>query len=248
MIHFGLTKIAKKWAYLFDINIRKCFFSKEQSIRDIPIIINNFNRLTTLVQLIDSLENRGCSNIYILDNASTYPPLLDYYKECKHSIIRLNENMGHLSLWKSGVYKIFQNSFYAYTDSDVVIDEQCPDDFMEVFLRILRADIRIVKVGFSLRIDDLPDYYKNKKKVIQWENQFWTYKYKTNSYIAPIDTTFALYRPFFNGRNDVQFMNVRTGFPYVARHLPWYNDESNLSDEEQYYLQHCKTITHWSGH
>ena len=50
--------------------------------KEIPIIINNFNRLDTLQKLIASLEIRGYRNIYIIDNLSTYPPLLDYYKSC----------------------------------------------------------------------------------------------------------------------------------------------------------------------
>lgn len=41
---------------------------------EIPVIINNFNRLTTLKQLTKALVDRGYTNIYILDNASTYPP------------------------------------------------------------------------------------------------------------------------------------------------------------------------------
>ena len=49
--------------------------SKIEDARQIPIIINSFNRLTTLKQLISSLEQRGLTNIYILDNNSTYPPL-----------------------------------------------------------------------------------------------------------------------------------------------------------------------------
>ena len=51
---------------------------------DIPVIINNFNRLEYLKKLIESLEIRGYRNIYIIDNLSTYPPLLQYYNTCKY--------------------------------------------------------------------------------------------------------------------------------------------------------------------
>ena len=44
--------------------------------KEIPIIINNFNRLTTLRLLTETLTACGYTNIYILDNASTYPPLV----------------------------------------------------------------------------------------------------------------------------------------------------------------------------
>ena len=36
--------------------------------REVPIIINNFNRLDTLCKLLDALVVRGYTNIYILDN------------------------------------------------------------------------------------------------------------------------------------------------------------------------------------
>ena len=39
--------------------------------KEIPIIINNFNRLTTLRLLTETLTACGYTNIYILDNAST---------------------------------------------------------------------------------------------------------------------------------------------------------------------------------
>ena len=69
---FGDTKdyIRSRYFYLRE-RLRP---SKISSAREIPIIINSFNRLTTLKRLISSLEQRGYTNIYILDNCSTYPP------------------------------------------------------------------------------------------------------------------------------------------------------------------------------
>ena len=59
----------------------------------IPIIINNRNRYTFLLQLIEALELRGYTNIHILDNDSDYPPLLEYYARTKHSVHFLNANL-----------------------------------------------------------------------------------------------------------------------------------------------------------
>lgn len=53
----------------------KCSPSSIKDGKEVPIIINNFNRLTTLRLLIEALNKRGYDNIYIIDNASTYPPL-----------------------------------------------------------------------------------------------------------------------------------------------------------------------------
>ena len=139
--------------------------SKIQTGKDIPIIINNFNRLTSLQQLLDALTIRGYTNIYILDNASTYPPLLDYYDTCPFPVLRLSENLGFKALWKSPLRKRFCRDYYIYTDSDVVPVKECPNDFIDYFLRELKRHPLARKIGFSLRIDNLPDCYAHKDKV-----------------------------------------------------------------------------------
>ncbi|MDR2270632.1 MAG: hypothetical protein LBF27_06975 [Sphingobacterium sp.] len=220
------------------------FRSKITDAKQIPIIINNRNRLEYLVQLISALESRGYSNIYIIDNNSTYPPLLDYYNHCNYEIFRLKENVGYLAMWQTDVYKRFIKDYYVYTDSDVVPIEACPADFLDFFWKTLKSKPAVQKVGFSLKIDDLPDAFKHKKKVVEWESQFYQKKVDGKFYEALIDTTFALYRPFMTaGKGGLMY---RTAVPYQAYHMPWYVDSSNLSDEEQYYVEHATTSTHWT--
>lgn len=213
----------------------------------IPVVINNFNRLTMLRKLIASLEVRGYHNIVIIDNASTYPPLLDWYRNAPYTIYRLDRNYGHLSIWETGIYRQFTSSYFAYTDSDIEIDPACPDDFMKRFIGLLKKYPRTLKVGFSLRIDDLPDCFANKQQVVEWESGFWKKELEEGIYEAPIDTTFAIYRPFFKGELvDVDFQYIRTGPPYVARHQPWYSDTLCPDPEELYYISNVRTLTHWS--
>lgn len=215
-------------------------------IKDIPIIINNFNRLTYLKSLTDSLTSRGYHNIYILDNQSTYPPLLEYYKTCPFNVIRLDKNLGYKALWISDVFKRFKNSYYVYTDADMEISEECPDDFMQHFLNILHQYPLSQKVGFGLRIDDLPDWFENKQKVIAHEKRFWKYPVANQLYKAEIDTTFALYRPYCKGVANRYSEVYRTGAPYLIRHLPWYVNSEKMSEEEQYYVNTITQSTHWS--
>ena len=215
--------------------------------KSVPIVINNFNRYDKLLTLIGGLESRGYSNIWIIDNDSSYPPLLEWYKTCPYKVLLLHENIGHLALYKTGLFKLFRSSYFAYTDSDLEICEECPDDFMEKFIKLLKSDPRVVKVGFSLRIDDLPDYYANKKEVIEWESQFWKKEVRKGVYNAPVDTTFSVHKPWYpGGWCRFKDRHYRVGPPYVMRHLPWYLDPEDLSDEDKYYLGHIKTVTHWS--
>lgn len=212
----------------------------------IPIIINNFNRLTYLQELIEGLERRGCSNIIILDNQSNYPPLLQWYRTCPYKIIFLDRNYGYKALWDSGVYRQYRHSFYVYTDSDVTLDKDCPDDFMAHFVDLLRRYPLCLKAGFGIRIDDLPDCYDKKEEVIGHERKFWEHPLEDGVYQAQIDTTFALYRPYCYGPANDHHMMIRTGYPYLIRHLPWYIDSSNLDEENRYYLEHTAQKTHWT--
>ena len=236
------------YCIVFIARIRCVFFEKKIiDPKQIPIIINNYNRLGYLQRLISSLTMRGYNNIYIIDNNSSYKPLLDYYNKCPYHIFRLKENVGYLSLWKTEIYKQFKNSYYVYTDSDLEIDKDCPDDFMSKFINVIESRSLCQKVGFGLRIDNLPDYYKYKADVISWESQFWSDQVEEGLYKAQIDTTFALYRPFCKGPANSYKDTYRTGFPYVVHHLPWYQNSAQLSEEDKYYIESISTSTHWSN-
>lgn len=220
--------------------------SKIKNPKDIPIIINNFNRLSYLKLLIEALEQRGYFNIQIIDNASTYPPLLEYYKDCHYRIFRLEKNTGQLALWESDVYKHFINDYYVYTDSDIVPVKECPDDFMEVFLETMRKYKFARKVGFSLKIDNLPEFCEMREEILKWEEQYHEFSVDDLLYRAPIDTTFALYRPRAKGGSNSYVPMYRTKFPYEAEHLPWYIDSKNMQEEDIFYIRNAKTTTMWT--
>ncbi|MDE7438643.1 MAG: glycosyltransferase [Muribaculaceae bacterium] len=227
----------------------KCrLWAQEPSnIFDIPIIINNYNQYDFLLRLIASLEKRGYRNIHILDNASTYPPLMEYYKHTPYKVYHLGANLGYTAFWLSGIYKQFLNQYFVYTDPDLEISEECPDDFMQRFYDLLQRHRLSSKVGFGLRIDDLPDHYPHKEKVINWESVFWEEEVEPGVYLAPIDTTFALYRPFTKNTRDKLDNILRTGFPYTMRHLPWYSNPDNQTENEAYYTKSTQSETHWGG-
>jgi len=221
--------------------------SKIVDFKNIPIIINNFNRLDSTRKLIESLEKRGYYNLYIIDNLSTYPPLLEYYKTCKYPVYRLDKNIGMNALWISGIFRKFKHDFFVYTDSDIIPIDECPDDFLRFFLETLKQHRFAQKVGFSLKIDDLPDCYALKEEVIRHEKQFFNYRCDEFLYWAPIDTTFALYRPRAKRRHaNFNIEMYRTAYPYMAYHTPWYIDSKNPDEENLYYLNQKLIDTGWS--
>lgn len=211
----------------------------------IPVIINNFNRLDCLRILIQRLEKAGLKNIIILDNASSYPPLLEYYTHCPYRVIRLKQNEGFLALWKTDIWdKEFKDKYYILTDPDVVPEEDCPDDFVQHFYQLLQRFPELDKAGFSLRIDNIPAHYDLKDKVLEVERPFWQKLRKGAYYEASIDTTFALYRPGIKGGF---WMNAgRSIPPYSALHLPWYQDSSRPTEEDIYYRNNAVYTKNWS--
>lgn len=217
---------------------------------DVPIIINNFNRLTTLCLLIRSLEERGYSHIIILDNQSTYPPLLEWYATCPYPVVRLPRNLGFKALWRAKeVRRRYCRDYYIYTDADVMLDEACPANVVDHLLDLLRRKYPLAaKIGLSIRIDDLPDCYAKKQQVIAWESRYYAHCAKNDDtlYRAPIDTTFALYRPHAGLSRSRAVEAYRTAAPYQIRHLPWYADSAHPTEEEAYYTAHCSHATSWS--
>lgn len=245
----GAIRQLKFHFYYYALMLWNFFFAqrKVKDCKQIPIIINNYNRLTFLRDLVDGLQQRGYTNLYIIDNNSSYPPLLEYYKTAPCTVFRLDQNLGFRAFKLSGIYKRFRRQFYVYTDSDIYLPEACPDDFLQQFYRILVHAPYTTKVGCALRIDDLPDHYSQRDRVRQWESQFWQHPIGDDCYEAKIDTTFALYKP--NTGIGVKRMarNIRVAGPYACQHRPWYIDSKNLDTEEQYYISSVSQTTMWSS-
>lgn len=209
--------------------------------REIPVIINNYNRLEWVKELINWLEKAGMKNLFILDNASTFPPLLAYYETTKHTVIRLNANIGYKAIWDTKVHLWFKDLPYIYTDPDVMPLATCPLDVVDYFKKILMESDEITKVGFGLKIDDIPDFYPQKDQVLEWESKHWNNPIAENLYKADIDTTFALYKP--NCKGQQWGRTLRTGGVYQLQHLPWYQNPNHLSEEEQNYRRLAVTST-----
>lgn len=216
---------------------RDNFFENQlkNGLYNIPVFIVSFNRLSYLESLVKQLEDFGFNNICIIDNHSSYQPLLDYYNKIEHKVYYMKENLGHMVFWKSDIFKKFRNNFYIVTDPDLEIPEECPQDFIKVFFDTLRKHPYVRKIGFSLKISDLPDS-EFSNSVYDWEKQFYTtYIKKYNMYYAEIDTTFALYLPdqFLKRQNFISA--YRIGKPYELRHLPWYKTNECVTDEDIFY-------------
>ena len=215
-------------------------------MKQIPIVILNRDRLDPTKKLVEALHKRGYFNITIIDNQSTYEPLLDWYKTSNLDVFH---NDIPETLYDTGtLYRLavevkhpkfvdIVKDYYIFTDSDTVPVEELPENFVEHMVEIC-AKHNLHKVGLGLKIDDLPLDQSPAQKALAAEEQYWNGKIIDNGfelYPAPIDTTFAVYSP--NSPALWGRTCYRMGGDYMVRHMPWYYDIANLPEDELYYLQ-----------
>lgn len=216
--------------------------------KETDVFIISFNRLEYLKILIEWLEGAGFENIHIVDNNSTYPPLIEYLASSKHKIHRMEKNFGHLAVWDSKKFEdIVGKKYYIVSDCDVVPVDECPKNITEHFFGILEKYPKMTKIGFGMKIDDLSERYVHKNLVVRWEKKFWEKKIGDGLFDASIDTTFALYRPGIFPPDKKWWRSIRTDFPYLARHLPWYQNSSRPDEEEIYYEKSLKNKSSFWG-
>jgi hypothetical protein len=235
------------------------YILKEHSMKSTYIFICNFNRFEPTKNLVNSLTSRGYNNIVILDNGSTYTPLLEWYKTLQPEQVYFCKNnygpealdcvRNYESEFQEKYNHIVLNEYHVYTDSDVVPIDEVPDTFIDDMIELCKK-YQIPKLGLSLKIDDLPEHFILKDRVIKHESSFFEREYildeKCQLFKAPVDTTFAVNSPGLNcGYNDFAY---RAAGDYFARHIPWYYDANNLPDDELYYLQNIQgSRPHWSN-
>ncbi|TWO34380.1 glycosyltransferase [Seonamhaeicola sediminis] len=239
--HLVFTHIA----YLFNATVR----AQLKNYKHIPIIIISFNQLYYLEKLVTFLLEKDYRNIVIIDNKSTYKPLLQYFKTIEHKVTlyRLKTNNGHLSFWREEeLVEKYTKGYYVVTDPDVVPIKDCPEDFILQFRKLLDKAWNITKVGFSLKIDNIPDVNPNKSKIISWESKYWTTKIHNLAFKAEIDTTFALYRPRYKYQLKDFTKAWRTEYPLQAIHGGWYIDINHLTEEQEYYIQTANQSASWN--
>jgi hypothetical protein len=205
-----------------------------------PIWINNRNRLTTTRKMVEFLSAIPGTVVTIIDNDSTYIPLLEWYVEYKGNIIFLKENMGPWAPWKTKLDLSMGSGYYVVTDSDLDLSG-VPSDVLTRLQSGLDQFPGIVKTGLSLEIDDMPTK-PIKDQVLKWEHRFWKRKVADIWWSADIDTTFAMYRGSWHNEAQCTWPALRSDRPYVARHIPWYRV---MDDEEKYVEAHCETK--WSS-
>ena len=209
-------------------------------------LIINYNRLTLPAKMADWLAGHG-HRVVILDNNSDYPPLLEYYDNTPHEVLKLGFNYGSAAPWhpKPAVLDRYEvQGDFIVTDPDLDVSG-IPGDWLSVLKEGLAKYDFACKSGFSLRIDDLPNSeignMARKVESGHWKDPLADGRF----YRAYIDTTFCLCRTRLH-----DFPAVRAAPPYCARHVPWYyTSVLDIPDDELYYMRSTKSrgSTYWTS-
>lgn len=199
----------------------------------VPVYINNRNRLSSTRRMVEYLRTVPNAYVIIVDNASTYAPLLDWYEHCGVEVRYQASNLGPRAPWLIRDFMMQRFPYYVVTDSDLDLSD-VPNDTLEVLHSALIEFPAIVKAGLSLEVCDLPQHLDSTAIIRAWEEKYWQRLIDERWWQADVDTTFALYR------RGSEWPGIRPALranrPYTARHLPWYRIPS---DEETYYEQHA---------
>jgi hypothetical protein len=247
---FKLSRQLEARPRLLKLYKRFCFtFLKPRSLNKTPIFINNRNHYTYLKDLVDWLNGNGMTNFCIIDNDSSYPPLLDYYQShLKGKVIFLHKNSGHLSFWNEQLLSRVKNSFYIYTDSDILPALKTNPLFISDLYKAFKNHDFALKAGSAIEIDDLPGCFSLRDKVVQHESSFWKNELEPQVYHATVDTTFALYLPNYIWEANYHWnKHIRVAGNCLIKHQPWYQDSENLNEEQQFYRDSAATQTHWTN-
>ncbi|MDR3463525.1 MAG: FkbM family methyltransferase [Beijerinckiaceae bacterium] len=216
-------------------------------VAEIPVFVPVFNNPTYAANMLRQLKGLGIRNIFFVDNASTYPGMVDFLEQVagETTVIRLPENKGPYDLVLSETNYACLPDIFCVTDPDLEFNRNMPRDFLFDLLNLTNK-FGLGKAGLALDLSDRHKMHEEKFlfgehyfHIWEWEGQFWQEpvdKLADGSTVfkAKIDTTFALYNKKYFQREHF-WDALRVAGPYTCRHLPWYKDTGLPLAEEDHY-------------
>lgn len=238
-------------------------------IVEIPIFVITCDRLEMLKKSMESYSDhiKAPFKIVICDQGTTFKPTVNFLKRMGSNGTKVywrgNVNKGrerNLARDNAGINEYIQDYFkthpksnYVVTDPDIFLDD-VNGDILEAYTYLLGVMPEIAVVGPMLRIDDIPERYPLRRRLLKnsrhrsfhlREKHIINYNGGKIKYIhAKIDTTFGMYRAGTQWRR-LQ-IGIRTFAPYSAKHLDWYVDPQNMTEDQKYYMGRASRNAHWS--
>jgi glycosyltransferase involved in cell wall biosynthesis len=216
-----------------------------------PVIIPSFNQLYYMKNTIKQLKRFGLENFIILDNGSTYPPLIKWFEQIDAPVIIDLSNPGPRNFFTNqDIWNKLPN-YFIVTDPDLEYSARTPDTLVQDLIEISET-FSLPKIALAL---DTSDKEEMVPMVEDWEVEYWKEiiartKYGDPIYQAKTDTTFALYNKKFVQRPgllawDADFFSApRVAGRFSCKHWGWYYKKPIPKEEYEYYKN---TATYWSS-
>lgn len=215
---------------------------------EVPIIIPTFNLVSYAKFMVDQLKSYGLNNFIICDNDSTYPEMIKYLDEISKTerVVRFNKNLGPRIFGERPEFLSILPEYFIITDPDLIFNTGLPKNFIKKMKRIIDT-YGVSKAGFAIDIVETKEKFFNAHQVSIWEGAYWTneikmYEEKDPVYLAPIDTTFCLYKKskyieeLKSSRNGLpSTSSIRVGGRFTCQHMGWWSEQPLTKDEEDYY-------------
>jgi hypothetical protein len=225
---------------------------------EIPILIPVFNLCSYADNMVKQLVSRGVTGIIVCDNASTYPPMMEYLDNLSKSqhVVRFTENLGPRYVAESVEILNLLPEYFVITDPDLVLNARLPDDFIDKMKDVINAH-NVSKAGFALDIYDSCDKFFNNECVQEWEGKYWKNKVPLVSncvlddiYRAPLDTTFCLFKKsaYVHELRSIGYgitatSALRIAGRFTCEHMGWWAKQPVPEYEMAYY----KNSQRWSN-
>lgn len=216
----------------------------------IPVILNNRNLVTYPKQMLKELLTfDDVGEIFIVDNDSTYEPLLEWYDTNPCEIIKTTNN-GHLSPWIIDLPKKLNSKFYVVTDSDLDLSIT-PKDSLPYLKGKLEKYKEYTKIGLSLKNWNVSKNSPYHEFLKNWSMTNWDIVSIKDGLLRnqQVDTTFAMY----DLNKHYRGLSCATYSPYSANHIPWeftnemIGDMKNKNYEYYYYLKNSNSSSSYKG-
>ena len=208
----------------------------------IPIVVICWNELTYIKNMVDQLKHYD-HPIILLDNYSTYEPLLEYYKEIKKELgskieIRiLKKNYG------CTVYVQLKHTLpkvYILTDPDLELNKNMPRNFAGILYEISEK-YKVYKVGLYIEKIKKEDILECSNYDFEWDKL--VHPLKNEQYELYFDkvqyggTTFCLVNTKYHKTHKKPKRSaMRIAGDFTMKHLPWYKDSLNKIPKKELYM------------
>lgn len=208
----------------------------------IPIVVICWNELTYIKNMVNQLKHLN-HPIILLDNHSTYEPLLEYYKEIKKELGNKIEIRMLKKNYGCTVYIQLKHTLpkvYILTDPDLELNKHMPKNFAEILYE-LSEKYKVYKIGPYLEKIKKEDLLECSSYDFEWDklvkpikNEQYELYYDWIQYGA---TTFCLVNTKYHKTHKGHKRSaMRIAGNFTMKHLPWYKDSLNKIPKKELYM------------